>query len=151
MASSSKHVRICGHLVEISSTKSNMTTIIFNTRTYYEHIASFLSYKDNIPLKQLSQSQNKMYNNKKFIKKFQKISKNFKKCNTKIFPNLQFFNFFLQRLMVYDFGPKIRNLSCNFDVKKMYMDFNYFIEKSYTCIQHHGEPSIGIEFGLDAD
>ena len=75
MTSASKRMRICGHLVEVSSNKSNMSSIIFNTRTYYEHIALFLSYKDNVPLKQISNSQNRMYNNQNFIKKSRKISK----------------------------------------------------------------------------
>ena len=82
MPSVSKRIRICGHFVEISQNKSNMSCIIFNTRTYYEHIASFLSYKDNIPLKQLSNSQNKMYSKVSYT--VRTVSESVKKKNLKV-------------------------------------------------------------------
>ena len=61
----SKKVRICGHLVEFSSSElkngtsvSNMSRIVLTTPVYLKHILSYLTLFENVKLKNISKFHN---------------------------------------------------------------------------------------------
>lgn len=105
--STTKRVRICGHWIEFSFSKtsgksSNLSSTIFFTAVYFQNIASFLSLIDNIHLKLISSFHDDYYTDPKN-------------------------KLFLKKLVSYDYGPKILNFSHDqlLDVQKMYTDYNY--------------------------
>ena len=106
---SSKKIRLCGHIVNFTTSKNNnefetknsdMSFIIFNTPVYYSSIVSYLSLFENLNLSILSNFQNNFYKNK----------------NNKLF---------LKKLISYDYNKQI--LKWDFDVKKIYTDHEYLI------------------------
>ena len=67
---SSKRIRLCGHIITFSNNKSNISDLIFTNSTYYGRIISFLSFIDILKLRNLSKFHNSWFCEKKHQKYF---------------------------------------------------------------------------------